>query len=212
MQIDQDGDGDYESEIDPSSILNEQESQDLIKPKTIINILETQINDNWIAPVKIELAARDNENGSGILKTEYSLDNKETWTEYQEPFTIFALGAATIFYSSTDRAGNREENKTETIVITEITIDTTIQDIEKAYQDKDITKEWIKNSLIFRLNLLQKYINGHDGKKICEKAIKSRYNTILLSLNHYHAKGWVDNPGYGIIKNDIEYLINSQGI
>ena len=211
MQIDQDGNGDYESEINPSSILNEQESQDLIKPETIINILETRINDNWIAPVKIELAARDNENGSGILKTEYSLDNKETWTEYQEPFTIFALGAATIFYSSTDRAGNREENKTETIIIVEITIDTTIQDIEKAYQDKDITKEWIKNSLIFRLNLLQKYIDKCNDKEICERVIKLRYNAILLSLNNYHSKEWVNNPGYGIIKSDINWLINNIG-
>ncbi|MCK5211632.1 right-handed parallel beta-helix repeat-containing protein, partial [Candidatus Parcubacteria bacterium] len=195
IQIDQDGDGDYESEIDPSSILNEQESQDLIKPETIINISGTKVNDNWVAPIEIELIAQDSENGSGILKTEYSLDNKETWIEYQEPFTILDLGTTTIFYSSTDRAGNREENNTEIIVITEITIDTTIQDIEQAYQDGDITKTWVKDSLVFRLNSLQKYIDKCNDKEICERVIKLRYNAILMSLNCYYARGWVNNPG-----------------
>ena len=65
--------------------------------------------------MKVGFSAIDD--NSGILKTEYSLDNGQTWNIYQQPFTITTEGATTILYLSTDRAGNYELLKTQTIKI-----------------------------------------------------------------------------------------------
>ncbi|MFA5359716.1 MAG: alpha/beta hydrolase [Patescibacteria group bacterium] len=113
MKIDQDGDQVFETAAQPSSMLNEQESADTIKPETAINILGTQVNDNWyISPVNISLTANDDKNGSGVLKTEYSLDDGQTWQIYTDAINVDKQGANKILFKSTDRAGNIEEEKT----------------------------------------------------------------------------------------------------
>jgi len=120
IKVDQDGDQAFEATAQPSSILNEQESSDLAKPETNINILGTQGNDNWyISSVQVLLTASDNESGSGILKTEYSLDNGQTWQVYTDIINIDRQGANKLSFKSTDRAGNIEEEK-----ISEFKIDT----------------------------------------------------------------------------------------
>lgn len=112
MSIDNDGDGTLDDEITPSAILDEEELDDFTKPETTSNILTQQGQNGWYkSNVTIELNAQDNENGSGILKTEYSLDNGQYWQIYKYPFTVIQEGEIKIIYSSTDRAGNREENK-----------------------------------------------------------------------------------------------------
>jgi len=59
--------------------------------------------------MQIELTAEDD--NSGILKTEYSLDNGQNWIKYSTPFFISQDGEYEIIYASTDRAGNREAEK-----------------------------------------------------------------------------------------------------
>lgn len=118
MAVDNEGDGSVDAEILPSAILNEGEADDLIKPQTNINILGEEGNGGWlIGDAQIELAAQDNEGGAGILKTEYSLDNGQTWNIYQAAFTLSEEGEHKILYASTDRAGNVEEIKEANIKI-----------------------------------------------------------------------------------------------
>lgn len=113
INIDQDGDHVFEATAQPSSMLNEQESTDLIKPETSINISGTQGKDNWYtSSVQISLTTNDNEGGSGILKIEYSLDEGQTWLVYTGAITIDKQGLNKILFKSTDRAGNIEEEKT----------------------------------------------------------------------------------------------------
>ena len=112
MKVDQDGDQIFEATAQPSSILDEQGSADLAKPETSINISEPQGNDNWhTSPVQISFTASD-EGGSGILKTEYSLDNGQTWQAYTDAINIDKQGANKILYKSIDKAGNIEEEQT----------------------------------------------------------------------------------------------------
>ncbi len=118
MQIDQDGDGNFESTIQPSAILDEQASQDYTKPTTNINLNGILGNNSWyVSNVTVELTAQDNTDGSGILKTEYSLDNGQTWQLYNQPFVLSDEGEHELWYMSTDRAGNIEKINKITIKI-----------------------------------------------------------------------------------------------
>jgi N-acetylneuraminic acid mutarotase/pimeloyl-ACP methyl ester carboxylesterase len=114
--IDYNGDGNNDVEINPSSILTGGQMDDSISPSTTIALSGQLSNNNYyISDVKVSLTATDD--NSGVLKTEYSLDGGEIWIKYEEEFTVFQDGTTTILYSSTDRAGNREENKQITFSI-----------------------------------------------------------------------------------------------
>ena len=116
IKVDENGDGVFEEEKIPDTVLTGDEMNDLVKPVTNINIASTKGNNNYyISDVKVSLTATDD--NSGVLKTEYSLDGGEIWIKYEEEFTVFQDGTTTILYSSTDRAGNREENKQITFSI-----------------------------------------------------------------------------------------------
>lgn len=71
--------------------------------------------NNWyITDVQVTLTSVDNEGGSGVKNTEYSFDGA-TWNTYSAPFTITNEGIMTIYYKSTDNAGNVETTKSTSI-------------------------------------------------------------------------------------------------
>jgi len=110
IEVDKDGDGIYEDSFAPDSLLTEEERKDLTKPNTNISLTGTEgKNGYYVSDVGIELTAEDE--NSGVLKTEYSLDNGQSWVEYQSRFLLVEDGEYKIIYSSTDRAGNREAEK-----------------------------------------------------------------------------------------------------
>jgi len=65
--------------------------------------------------VRVTLTAQDN--CTGLEKTEYSLDGGATWNLYTGVFLISQRGITIVSYRSTDRAGNVEAIKTETVLI-----------------------------------------------------------------------------------------------
>jgi hypothetical protein len=104
---------------------------DSIPPMTAIALSGTLGNNDWYtSDVLVTLTAADNEGGSGVSKTEYGLDNL-VWSVYTLPFTLSTDGAKTVYYRSTDNAGNVETAKSRDLKIDEtkpvITIDTPIQ-------------------------------------------------------------------------------------
>jgi hypothetical protein len=302
LKADQDGDNIFENEFPPSSILDGEIAQDLTKPETSINISGTMGNNDWyVSDVQIELNAKDEENGSGILKTEYSLDNGQTWQVYEEPIILSQNGENKILYQATDRAGNIEETKEQEIKIdksgpvikilspyegqkflhsenlsleydlkdslsgvatstltillddkeisvatTTITIDlfnyqlgshnftittkdrasnlseaevefviitnidSTITDIKRSYSEGLITKKCLKDSLTRQLEWIKQFEErlGQKQGEIHKKIILIQYQLILIQLKLYQQKGWLNDKGYGIIKGDIEYLMN----
>ena len=91
---------------------------DNIPPATEITLLGTSGKNGWyVSDVQATLKATDNEGGSGVAGTDYSLDGGATWNEYLSPFTIAKEGTATINYYSTDNAGNSEATETRTLRI-----------------------------------------------------------------------------------------------
>lgn len=116
LNIDKNGDGTPDFSLQPK--IGEIVTLDSISPTTEISIDSEKGTNNWhTSDAKITLTATDNENGSGVDKTEYSLDNGQTWSNYTEPINISQEGATTLQYFSTDKQGNKEEIKTETIKI-----------------------------------------------------------------------------------------------
>lgn len=91
---------------------------DTIPPVTTLSLSGTEGANGWYtSDVSIALSAADNENGTGIQKTEYSFDSGTTWRIYTDPFVLSQEGIATIQYFSTDQMGNKEEVKIQTIKI-----------------------------------------------------------------------------------------------
>jgi hypothetical protein len=86
-------------------------------PTTTITLSGTTGNNGWyVSNVQVSLTASDNEGGSGVAKTEYSFDNT-IWNLYSSPFTVNTEGTITVYYRSTDKAGNVETTKNQVIKI-----------------------------------------------------------------------------------------------
>lgn len=123
LVIDYDGDGAKDHELFPvlNGTVTLEQAADTSSPVTNISIAGILGADGWYtSDVSITLTAIDNENGSGIEKTEYSLDNGTTWNMYTDSFVISTEGTATLQYRSTDKAGNSEEIKTKGVKIDKI--------------------------------------------------------------------------------------------
>lgn len=85
-------------------------------PDTTIQVSGSQGSPgNYISPVTITLASEDN--SSGVLQIQYSLDNGATAQTYSEPFIITTPGTTTIQVTSTDNAGNEEMPQTLDLII-----------------------------------------------------------------------------------------------
>lgn len=84
--------------------------QDKVAPTTTAALSGTiGTNDWYVSDVSVTLTAEDNEGGSGVEKTEYSLDNGVSWRTYTIPVLVSQEGATNILYTSTDKQGNKED-------------------------------------------------------------------------------------------------------
>ena len=89
---------------------------DTSPPSTSIILNGTTGNNGWYtSKISVSLSSTDNVGGSGVAKTEYSLDGM-IWNSYT-PFTIDAEGTSTVYCRSTDNAGNVEQTKQQRISV-----------------------------------------------------------------------------------------------
>ena len=91
-------------------------TQDLTPPITTILLPPFDGTNNWyVSNVQVYFTAADT-CGSGVDKTEYSLDNV-TWTTYAGSVMLTDEGEFTVYYRSTDKEGNVESSKSQTFKI-----------------------------------------------------------------------------------------------
>ena len=84
---------------------------------------------------------------SGITQTMYSFDGND-WISYTDPFIIDTEGSTTIFYNSTDEAGNVGTTKTMTIKIDKTPPMTNIKSKERlGFKPKVPLRDGIKSFL-----------------------------------------------------------------
>jgi hypothetical protein len=76
----------------------------------------TDINGAFIGYVTCNLTARDNESGLGVKSTQYYLQG-DGWLPYSGPFNITRPGTVTLYYQSTDNAGNPERALSTAITV-----------------------------------------------------------------------------------------------
>ena len=94
-------------------------------PITTISLTDTPGLDGWfLSNVTVTLTATDTT--SGVAKTAYSLDEATTWIPYMESFNITTEGSTTVYYNSTDHAGNVEATQIALIQIDKTSPETTI--------------------------------------------------------------------------------------
>lgn len=93
-------------------------NQDTTPPATTATLSGMQGTNGWYtSALTVTLTATDNEGGSGVAGTEYSLDNGVTWQPYSGAFVFSKEGVIAMQYRSADKAGNKEETKTQAIKI-----------------------------------------------------------------------------------------------
>ncbi len=123
-----------------------QESVDEIVPETNISTSGTQGNNDWfMSDVQVTLSADDGQDGSGVDKTEYSLDGGNTWITYFELFTITNEGTHEIKYRSIDKAGNVEDTQIKEIKIDKtapIIVVNTPTDGQKYVLNLSVNADW----------------------------------------------------------------------
>jgi parallel beta-helix repeat protein len=84
--------------------------QDTVPPTTAADVQGT-IHGGWYtSDVQVNLSATDGD--TGVSRTEYRLDDASDWLTYAGPFTLSADGSHTLYYRSTDEAGNVEQTNT----------------------------------------------------------------------------------------------------
>ena len=71
----------------------------------------------YTVPVTLTLSAEDDEGGSGVDYTEYSLNGGATWNEYTQPLEFDENGSYTVLYRSVDNEGNVEPVKQITFTV-----------------------------------------------------------------------------------------------
>ncbi|KRE49975.1 hypothetical protein ASG85_21210 [Paenibacillus sp. Soil724D2] len=97
-------------------------------------------NGWYVSPVMVTLTATDH--GSGVEKTEYSLDGGITWKIYTNHLSVNADGQHVLSYRSTDIAGNVEMQRTSVI-----NIDMTVPAASVAYSSTIPTNDIVVASI-----------------------------------------------------------------
>ena len=92
-------------------------SADSVPPVTTLTLRGTDDGKGgYSSDVTCTLTASDNSGGSGVSVTQYSFDGA-TWYTYSQPISVVTTGVTTLYYRSSDKAGNTEVAKVKAIVI-----------------------------------------------------------------------------------------------
>ena len=122
---------------------------DITPPATDISLAGSRGNNDWYTSnVQVNLIATDDEGGSGVKMTEYSFDGTN-WIQYTGQFTMTDEGTTTVYYRSTDNAGNIESIKTQAVKIDKtpptITGIPFVSKFSDDFNDNDIS-DWTKST------------------------------------------------------------------
>ncbi len=123
LNLDINGDNTIDQVVQPSTILNSDESKDLLPPITTLDVTG-QMGDKgfYRSNITITLSSLDpitlgqEMQTSGVLKTQYNL-NQQGWVDYSSPFVLENEGDYTLEFFSTDKAGNNESVQTLHFII-----------------------------------------------------------------------------------------------
>ncbi len=209
---DNNSDGVIDETLNSDYLLGGEEAGDLEAPQTRMSVNGGEANDGdeFSTPITFEFLAEDDL--SGVLKTEYAVNGTSSWQTYDQENIpdIDVPGEYTIYYFSTDRAGNREEIKSVMISVQEndcvVGLKNLVNDL---YAQRKIKKIAVKNLLLFELETIEKLVQKYVSyDKAVPKLLEAAVKLIRTELNLYARLGWITNEASGIIKERLQCVYN----
>ncbi len=194
LQLDADGNGVFETSIPPTANLDATSSVDVAPP--VISIM-SPTNTNYTRPTMIPLTVNVTDDNSGIAFIETKLDDSVTTSTVIDSFYL-PLGAPSIAVHAVDNAGNPANATTSFQLIT--TPQSTILDIERSYSLGWITKRMVRDILIAEVRAMIRFGNRVD---------KFLGKLLLKELAFWHQRGVINEKGYNLLKEDVEWLITN---
>lgn len=214
IQIDEDNDGVFETFF-ATAVLEGEESGDVTPP--VINIVSPaslSYERSFLLP--LEISSEDD--NSGILNFQILFDDQPASSTVDLFF--YNLGSHTLNVFADDRAGN---NASSSFTLTLIaTPDSTISDIERAFELGWIEKKGNKNSLIQKLNtairvekkieLLEEKLPGKPKVVKRIERLEKRLDKVLgaaflKQFEKEYNKGNINQQAHSLLKEDIEWLL-----
>jgi parallel beta-helix repeat protein len=193
-------DGKYDSEPSYVAVYG---WMDNTPPETVIKIDGIPGNDDWyISDVEITLTSKDI---SGITSKEYSFD-ETTWFTYTEPFTFTTEGITTIYYRSTDGAGNVETTKSATIKIdkippeSEVSLDGYLVNNEYYVTDVEVTLSAVDS--ISGVHHIEFYYGDSEWTTYTEPFTITEHGIITIYYRSIDVAGNVEDLKTEIVKID----------
>ncbi len=190
LQLDSNGDGIFETIIQPTAILDETLSADIAPPQILIN---SPTNTDYIhsQSIPINVAVTDTE--SGVVLTETKLDGIIFTGSTIDSF-FEKLGDHQLTVHAVDRIGNPSNLTTTFRIIA--TPESTISDIERAYALGWIDNVGVKESLVKKLR----------------EAVKTKIDKVLaiafLSELEAQKNKHINDQVYQLIKGDVGWLMS----
>jgi len=126
LSVDNNGDGNTDRLLPPTSTLTGDQLLDFVPPTSTIQSTGIQGSEGWYRS-NVNLTLNSQDNASGILKTEYSLEGGQTVQTYTGPISLENEGITKIKYHSIDNAGNEEVVKEIEIKIDKIAPEISVQ-------------------------------------------------------------------------------------
>lgn len=180
LEIDQDGNGTSDKQIEASALLTGDQNNDQASPTTTINLNGQKGNNSWyISDVTVELLANDQDSGSGILKTVYTLDGGQTTQEYSSPFIISSEGINKLQVKSIDRAGNEEFP----VKTAEIKIDKTNPVVNISADPKNI---WSPNKKMVDVKISGDSSDNTSGVSFKMFTFEDEYKTLSPTISDFN--------------------------
>lgn len=187
---------------------------DNIAPITTIDILPVANQSGWNnTDVSVILSAKDNEGGSGLAKTEYSLNNID-WSDYSTPFAVASEGTATVCYKSSDNANNIEFLK-----LAEIKIDKTLPQVNAyvfppanslGWNNTDVTVTFSASDTLSGIasvtpakTITSEGANQYIGGEAIDLAGNESNNAAILNIDKTTPKITINLP-----ENEKTYMLN----
>ena len=215
IEVDEEGDGSFVS-IEATTTLNGEEAEDINPP--IINIVSPDslyYERSEILPVDVQI----NDNNSGVLFSVITLDNSFISSSSVDLF-FYSLGSHSLNVIAIDRAGNTATSSFDFQAIA--TPDSTMSDVERAFELGWIEKRGIKNGLVQKLKtaikmkkrveLLEEKLPNRPKviKRIerLEKQLDKVLGTSFLrQLEKEYNRDNINKQAYNLLKEDIEWLL-----
>ncbi len=197
LNLDIEGNGIVDESIEPTAILNAEESTDITPPEIIIRSPESRdyLHSEFL-PLRIDIT----DPGSGVAFRTVKFDDRIMSSTETVDLFFERLGDHRVNIETSDRAGNPSNTEVKFRVIA--TLESTIADIEKAFSLGWITNKGIEESLIKKLNAI---INLGD---LLEETKDNLLEAFLRELDAQRDKH-VNEQAYKLLSEDINWFLNN---